>query len=374
MNNPNPFAESLTFKAAIYMLYATLAIVILVIGKPFLVPLAWSLVITLASIRMLDKIEARTHLSRSIIILGFILVVLSVILLIFYFFFIEIRAVIGHLPDLSNLVHVKLHSITEMAKDTGIHVPDHIDKASISEVVSGHGDLVIGFLSEFGKNIGNIFLIGFYLFFMLYFRDVARKFIQMRYQSEEKIEEINDEVNKSLDIVNNYVYGLLLLTVITIAMNYVVFLIFGLDYALFFAVLVGLLNIIPYVGNPIAMIVTFLYSILTMDTLMMPILIQVGLFITNFIQDNVLKPWLLGDKLHINAFMVFLSVVVGGYIWGFSGMLLFVPAVGIIKIMLEKSENTRPFAVFFSQLSPVEEKIIEEKILEETNEELGLKK
>ena len=136
--------------------------------------------------------------------------------------------------------------------------------------------------------------------------------------------------------------------------------------------LVGLLNIIPYVGNPIAMIVTFLYSILTMDTLMMPILIQVGLFITNFIQDNVLKPWLLGDKLHINAFMVFLSVVVGGYIWGFSGMLLFVPAVGIMKIMLEKSENTRPFAVFFSQLSPVEEKIIEDKILEETKEELSL--
>ncbi len=366
-----PFAESMTFKVAIYMMYAVLAVVILVIAKPFLVPLAWAIVIALASTRMLDRLEARIHINRSLLIIGFILFVLSIIILIIYFFYFEIRMIMAHLPEFSNTLSAKLNDLMVSLNGMGIRMPENIDKDYLTNLLGGHSDILIGLLSEFGKNIGNVFLIGFYLFFLLSFRDVIRKFIAMRFKDEAQIAEITEKTNASLDVVNNYIYGLLLLTGITIVMNYIVFLLFGLEFALFFAVMVGLLNIMPYVGNPIAMVVTFLYSWLTMDTLLFPILIQVGLIVTNFIQDNILKPWFLGDKLHVNAFAIFLSVVIGGYIWGFTGMLLFIPLIGIVKILLERNEKTKPFAVFFAELSQKDKRKIDKQILEEEQVEIG---
>lgn len=365
-----PFSESTTFKAAIYMMYAVLTVVILVIAKPFLVPLAWAIVIALASTRMLDRIEARLHINRSLLIIGFILLVLTIIMVIIYFFYFEIRLIIDHLPEFSSTLSAKLNDLMVRLNGMGIKMPEHIDKDYLTNLLGGHSDLLIGLLSEFGKNIGNIFLIGFYLFFLLSFRDVVRKFIAMRFKDKAQIAVITEKTKASLDVVNNYINGLLLLTGITIVMNYIVFLVFGLEFALFFAVMVGLLNIMPYVGNPIAMVVTFLYSWLTMDTLLFPILIQVGLMVTNFIQDNILKPWLLGDKLHVNAFAIFLSVVIGGYIWGFTGMLLFIPLIGIVKILLERDEEAKPYAVFFAELSPKEKKKIEKQIIKEVEKEL----
>lgn len=363
------FSDSTTYKASIYMLYAVLAVFILVVAKPFLVPLAWSIIIALASTRMLDKLEARTKINRSILIIVFIFLVLTVIVLIFYFFYIEIRYIMANLPSFSESLQEKTNELVLILRGMGIKLPDHIDQSYLATVLGGHTDLIIGFISEFGKNLGNVFLIGFYLFFMLSFRDVVRKFIALRYKNKERIAEITDEVKESLDIVNNYISGLLLLTLITIVMNYLVFLVFGMEFALFFAVFVGLLNILPYVGNPIAMVVTFIFSALTMDSLLFPILIQVGMFVCNFIQDNILKPWFLGDKLHVNAFAIFLSVVLGGYIWGFSGMLLFIPVVGIVRILLERNENSRPYAVFFAELSVKEKKKIDKQILKEVSEE-----
>jgi putative heme transporter len=368
-NKPIPFSESISFKASIYMLWAVLALVILVVGKPFLVPLAWSIIIAFASIRMLNKVEARLKINRSLIIIAFIIVVLTVIILILYFFYIEIREIMLFMPELSETLTGKSHDLVMSLKGIGVAVPEHIDKQYFTELMGSHSEIIIGFLSEFGKNIGNIFLIGFYLFFILNFRDVVRKFIKMRFKNKERINEITEELKASFVIVNSYIYGLILLTFLTIVMNYVVFLLFGMQYALFFAVLVGLLNILPYIGNPIAMVMVLLFSIVTMESLTIPILIQVGLFITNFIQDNILKPWLLGDKLHVNAFVIFLSVVVGGYVWGFSGMLLFIPIVGITKILLERNESTKPYAVFFSGLTTGEEKQIDQQVIDELIQE-----
>ena len=80
-----------------------------------------------------------------------------------------------------------------------------------------------------------------------------------------------------------------------------------------------------------------------------PFLIFVALFVMNFIQDNVIRPLLIGDKMKINAFTVFIAIIIGGMIWGVSGMILFIPIVGTIKILLEGHKVHEPYAIFFSE-------------------------
>jgi predicted PurR-regulated permease PerM len=99
-----------------------------------------------------------------------------------------------------------------------------------------------------------------------------------------------------------------------------------------------------------------------------------GIVISNMAQENIFKPVIIGDKIKLNAFMIFFSVVIGGLIWGISGMILFMPLIGIIKLLLEHNEGTKPLAVLFTHL-PKEvrhqfHKEIAKEIQQETEEEV----
>ena len=139
-------------------------------------------------------------------------------------------------------------------------------------------------------------------------------------------------------------------------MNYVVFLVFGLKFSLFWAVFLALLNLIPFIGNPIGLAVIMLFAIVTKETMLIPTLIFAALFVMNFLQDNVIRPWIVGDKLKINAFAVFVAIIIGGMIWGVSGMILFIPIAGIVKIILESNKESGVYAIFFSEL-PKKQKV-----------------
>jgi predicted PurR-regulated permease PerM len=84
--------------------------------------------------------------------------------------------------------------------------------------------------------------------------------------------------------------------------------------------------------------------------MLIPALIFVSLFVMNFLQDNVVKSWIVGDKLKINAFAVFVAIIIGGMIWGVSGMILFIPIAGVVKIILESKEEHGVYAILFSEL------------------------
>ena len=66
------------------------------------------------------------------------------------------------------------------------------------------------------------------------------------------------------------------------------------------------------------------------------------------IQENILRPKLVGDKMEINAFMVLSAVMLGAIIWGVSGMVLFVPFLGIAKALVESNPEWTKYAVLFA--------------------------
>lgn len=136
---------------------------------------------------------------------------------------------------------------------------------------------------------------------------------------------------------------------------YIILMIFGVDYALFFAALLGVLSLIPFIGNPIGIIIIALFTLLTKDSITTPLLVVAFIWITNIVHENVVRPWLMGDRLQINAFVVFISVIIGGLMWGVSGMILFIPFAGIIKVALMYSKETSHYAILLGE-KPKKEK------------------
>jgi predicted PurR-regulated permease PerM len=332
------------------LVLATLIVVILVIGKSFLVPLAWSLLIALSSYKLIEWFETHTRIPTALIIVLFMLLLIFLVTSLVYFFYIELDIIFADLPSISVKISEGLHNLSMTLADKGIAIPDHLDKSYINDMVQKHNGTIYTFISSFGLSFWNIILILFYLFFLLYYKDLLTSFILVRVSDKRRLIVVRERVQKSISLVRSYMFSIMMLTIILAVLNYFVFLIFGMKYALFFSVFLALLNLIPFVGNLIGLAFVMLFAFITNDNTLIPILIFFALFFVNFLQDNVFRPWLVGDKLKLNAFTVFITIILGGMIWGVSGMILFIPVVGIMKIIIENSEKYSAYAIFFSDV------------------------
>jgi predicted PurR-regulated permease PerM len=348
--NTESFTNSSIFKFTITLMAVMLSVAVFILGKSFLIPFAWSLLIALASVRMLDRIEYKLKVKRIVLTLSFVFIVLILVILLFYFFYVEIRMIISGMPEMSQKLSEVLHGISGSLSDYGITIPDNISKDDIHEYVSGHSNSITEALAGFGQGIGKIFLVAIYLFFLIYYRDNYLQYMTLRDKTPKKIRENRKRFNDILDIINNFLYGLLIVTFLIGVMLYIVFLVIGLKFALFFAVLVALLSLIPYLGIPIGILIVFIFGAITNDGLLVPLLAVGGILLSNMAQENIFKPIIIGDKIKLNAFMIFFSVIVGGLIWGISGMILFMPLIGIFKLLLDRNDSTKPLAVLFTHL------------------------
>ncbi|WP_276388874.1 AI-2E family transporter [Eudoraea chungangensis] len=345
MENNSPL-----FRITLRLIILGFIILGMVLGKSFLVPLAWALLIGLASIGIVQKLEDKTRWNRGLIVFVYILFILGGIFLIGLFFFKEVRRIFRNLPSINDRVSERIQELSDTLRLVGIDMPEQIDKNIVGNWVQTHSKTIFSFISELGLEIWAIVLILCFLFFILYYRDLIPSFFQKNITDETELKEMKERFRKSLKLIRSYIFGLMVLTLLSALTNYLVFLIFGLQFAVFFAVFLAILNLIPFVGNAIGLVVIMLFAILTKESSLVPLFIFIALFIVNFLQDNVFRPWLVGDQMKVNAFIVFLAIVVGGTIWGVSGMILFIPTVGVIKIILEGNPKFSPYAILFSEM------------------------
>ena len=104
--------ESTLLKNTARLVITCLIVVIMVVGKAFLIPLAWSLFIAIASYPMLQKIEERTRWSRSLINGIFLIFLLGFLVIIGFFFYAELSSIFRDMPALSASISDKLNSLS----------------------------------------------------------------------------------------------------------------------------------------------------------------------------------------------------------------------------------------------------------------------
>lgn len=326
-----------------------LVVFILMIARDFITPIAWALMISLASLRFLEKIHRKWHINWGLLILIHLSVLLLITFGVLTFLFTEVRLIILNSPELDAKIMLIDQTLVNWLSSMGVDTAELFNLKTLSQRLSDFSQFLFQFVGNVGHVFGDIVLTLIYSFFILFYKDVMSQFIQMRHHDETKLRRIQSFADNSLSIISNYLGGTLIMTVLMGVILYICLLILGIKYAIFWATFAAILNLIPYIGNAIALVALGGYAFLTKDGLWYPVLTVAVLFFANAIQENILRPLIVGDRLSLNALTVFLSVIVGGIIWGVSGMILFIPIAGIIKIILEGKESTRPYALFFGE-------------------------
>jgi len=123
----------------------------------------------------------------------------------------------------------------------------------------------------------------------------------------------------------------------------------GLEFAGLWAVLIALLNYVPYVGSVLGVIFPALMSVVQFGQLNDVLIVVLGLTAIQFVIGNILDPYLMGNSLNLSPFAILASMAIWSSIWGVPGAFLAVPITVSMTIVFSEFEMTRPVAILLSK-------------------------
>ncbi len=108
----------------------------------------------------------------------------------------------------------------------------------------------------------------------------------------------------------------------------------GVKYAVLLGFMIGLFNLIPYVGAIIAVVVAGVITFFT-GGLQQAIWMLVVVIILQQIDANIINPRIVGNSLKINPLLVIFAITIGGAYFGMLGIFLSVPVIAVVKLLLD---------------------------------------
>lgn len=195
-------------------------------------------------------------------------------------------------------------------------------------------------------------LIPLYVFLLLFYKPLILNFIYEVFD-EDNSEQVAEILQETKSAVQSYIVGLMIETSIIAVLNSAALLILGVKYAILLGVIGAILNLIPYIGGVIAIALPVLMSIITKDGFTTPLLIVGAYTVIQFADNNIIVPKVVSSKVSVNALISILVVLLGGTLWGVSGMFLSIPFVAVLKIIFDRIDELKPWGKLLGDKMPV---------------------
>ncbi|GLQ21243.1 AI-2E family transporter [Algimonas porphyrae] len=148
--------------------------------------------------------------------------------------------------------------------------------------------------------------------------------------------------------IEDYISVQTIISLIQTVISYIAMVVLGLDNALFWALVIFILNYIPIVGGFAAVVMPVLFGLVQFDSLAKVAILGGVLFGAQFVVANTLQPKMMGDSMNMSPLVVVLSLTLWGALWGGVGAFLSAPMTVVLMIILAQFTTTRWIAVLLS--------------------------
>ena len=136
-----------------------------------------------------------------------------------------------------------------------------------------------------------------------------------------------------LQSVLGFIRGQLLLMVFLTVSTAVIFQLLGVKYSLILAVIVGVLDVIPGIGATLG-IVLISVMVFTSQGGDIGLRALIASLILGKIQDNIVRPKVMGKAMELNPVILFLALFIGQRVAGLLGVFLSIPLAGMMAIWI----------------------------------------
>jgi predicted PurR-regulated permease PerM len=323
---------------------------ILIVAADILIPLTFAMVFSLALLRLCQHMERR-RMPRGLAILSCLLLIVLVLTVIFSLIYNNLLTFSKEVPQMREGL-VNLLDETRLLLTERFAITPEKQRSWLNENVNtfaGAGmKMLNGVVSSATTFFSYLLLVPIYMFFMLYYRHVFKGFLN-RVIDREHLARVIAIEEQVLNVTQKYISGLFTVILIVATLNIVGLSLIGIPHAVFFGALAALLTVIPYIGVFIGSLLPVLYALVMTDSLYYPMAVFIWFQVVQALEGNFITPSIVGSQVSLNPLVAIVALLIGAWVWGVSGMILFTPLTAMLKVMLDNIPSLSPYGYLLGE-------------------------
>lgn len=319
--------------------------------KPFLIGLLISYILFIPCrkferIYKKAKIKIITKKARGLsVITTYLIFILLLIILINCIFPVLKDSIVELFNNIPAYYDTLVHKYNELPEESILKseiIKDRMSELTnvdIKQFISINNEKIL----EYAKNIIDIFTGIFDIFvsivvsvYILLQRGSIVKFLRKFARAifnKETYETLDKYFTKSNEVFFTFISSQLLDAVIVGILTTVAMMILGIKYAPLLGFIIGLFNMIPYIGAIVAVAISIIITLIT-GGFGKALAMAIVIIVLQQIDANIINPKILGSSLEISPLLVIFVITLGGAYFGILGMFLAVPIAVVIKTIL----------------------------------------
>lgn len=206
-------------------------------------------------------------------------------------------------------------------------------------------------LVSLGSWAVGLLIIPFFVYYLLLDMSNLRRIIEEHIPERHRVvgRRLLDEIG---DVVRGYVRGRFLMALILAAIYGAGLLILGVPLWAGIGLIAGFIGIVPYLGVISGLILALSFAALDGAGIGRLIGVVAVFAIAQGIEDYVLTPRIIGNKLELHPMLVFIALIVAGELFGLLGLVLAIPVLAVIKVLIRFLDELYLRSAFYIAPAP----------------------
>lgn len=326
--------------------YVVFISLILYFGKEVFIPISFALLISFVLHPVCAWME-RKGIGRLAAILIAIFLLLIIALLVVVLLVWQFASFVNEWPALQEKFSRSVQDLSSMLIDVfGISLERQQEWISKLTDQSGSGILLFirNTIAASAFSAVLIVLIPVYAVLILYYRAHWMNIIQ-RLFPDESVDSLHEIISLTVTTYYNFIKGMAIVYLVVGILNSIGLLLLGIPHAILFGFIASVLTFIPYVGIMAGSLLPIAIAWITYDSIWYPLGIICVFAFVQYLEANVIFPLAVSNRLNVNTLVMLIAIFVGGVLWGMAGMILFVPFVGILKLIADHNPKWKTLSL-----------------------------
>lgn len=323
------------------LFFFILIAVILYFGRELFIAVIFSVLLAMLMTPLSNRFE-NIKISRVFSSLLSVFIIVGVLVGIAFLLSSQAASFREDFPQIKSRFEELISSAESWINNTlGISSDNLKDKAS--EAMSNAGGFISGMVKGTFSFFGGLLLILVFTFLFLLHREKYENFTVMLY-SEDRKNEARKMIVEISKVAQQYLTGRLISILILAILYMIGFTIIGLENALLLSMIAAIMSFIPYIGPLIGGFIPFFMAMVSGESANQALWVIVILVVAQLFDNYFIEPYVVGGSVNISPFFTIFILLVGGAVWGIAGVILFLPILGILRIIFERVEGLQPYA------------------------------
>lgn len=319
-----------------YLQIIVFGAIILYFGRPLFVPVAYSLFISLVLYPVCKWLEQHRW-PRSLAITAGLLIVVILFGMMIYLLLIQINVLRQDLPQLLEKIKPAINELQQWIASTfniSLTAQNEWWQQQIHNFSNSASSILQSTITATAGGLFTLFLIPVYAALLLYNREVFVQFLAQltgsRYSKQLQI-----VLRATTHTYFNFIKGMVMVYIIVGVLNSIGLMALGIPHAILFGMLTAVMTIIPYFGIFVSALLPITVAWVTKGSIWYPIGVVAVFSFVQYLEANLIFPKVVATQLKVSTWATLIAIVAGGLLWGVSGMILFIPFIGVLKIVSE---------------------------------------